>query len=85
MWGESIVLQQVLLTLYADYRVSQTQYVFSNEIFALPIGIQLIGDRSGEGIESFNLTLVLPSSQPISADIVSPSSVTVIIIDDDCT
>ena len=39
----------------------------------------------GEGIESFNLTLVLPNSQPISADIVSPSSVTVIIIDDDCT
>ena len=73
------------ILLYADYTVNQNQYVFSNEILALPIGIQLTDDRSGEGIESFNLTLVLPSPQPISADIVSPSSVTVIIIDDDCT
>ena len=88
MCGGSIVLQQSIYggnIIYADYRVNQNQYVFSNEILALPIGIQLIEDRSGEGIESFNLTLVLPNPQPISADIISPSSVTVIIIDDDCT
>jgi hypothetical protein len=70
----------------ADYTINKNQYVFSNEILALPIGIQLNEDRSGEGIESFNLSLELPSPQPIiSADIVFPSSVTVVIIDDDCT
>ena len=76
----------IILNIYTDYRVNQNQYIFSNDILALPIGIQLTEDRSGEGIESFNLTLlVLPNSQPMSADIISPSSVTVIIIDDDCT
>ena len=88
MWGEEYCITTkyiIILNIYTDYIFNQHQYVFSNDILALPIGIQLIGDRSGEGIESFNLTLVLSNPQPISADIVSPSSVTVIIIDDDCT
>ena len=59
--------------------------MFSNETFTLPISIQLVEDRSGEGIESFDLTLVLSSqtSTSISADVVFPSQVTVVIIDDD--
>ena len=73
-----------MYTYYADYTINQNRYVFTNETLSLPIGIQLIGDRSGEEIERFNLTLVLPQ-QSISADIVFPSSVTVVIIDDDCT
>ena len=72
--------------MYPDYTVNQDQYVFTNETFTLPIGIQLIGDRSGEGIESFDLTLAVSSqtSTSISADVVFPSQVTVVIIDDDC-
>ena len=58
-----------------DYTVNQDQNVFSNETFTLPIGIQLVGDRSGEGIESFDLTLAVSSqtSSSISADVVFPS------------
>ena len=72
--------------MYTDYTVNQNQYVFTNETLTLPIGIQLVGDRSGEGIESFDLTLAVSSqtSTSISADIVFPSQVTVVIIDDDC-
>ena len=70
--------------MHADYTVNQNRYVFTNETFTLPIRIQLLEDRSGEGIESFDLTLMLPQ-QSISADIVFPGSVTVVIIDDDCT
>ena len=70
--------------MHTDYTVDQVHYMFTSETFTLPVGIRLIGDRSGEDIESFNVTLVLPP-QSISADIVSPGQVTVVIIDDDCT
>ena len=70
--------------MHADYTIDQVHYVFTSETFTLPVGIRLIGDRSGEDIESFNVALVLPQ-QSISADIVSPGNVTVVIIDDDCT
>ena len=45
--------------MFTDYTVNQDQYVFTNETLTLPIGIQLVGDRSGESIESFNLTLAV--------------------------
>ena len=70
--------------MHVDYTIDQFHYVFTSETFTLPVGIRLIGDRSGEDIESFNVALVLPQ-QSISADIVSPGNVTVVIIDDDCT
>ena len=72
--------------MYTDYIVNQDQYVFTNDTLTLPIGIQLVGDRAGEDIESFSLTLAVYSqtSNLISADVVFPSLVTVVIIDDDC-
>ena len=70
--------------MHTDYTVNEVHYVFTNETFTLPVGIYLIGDRTGEEIESFNVRLVLPQ-QLLSADIVSPGQVTVVIIDDDCT
>ena len=69
--------------MYADYIVNRMEYVFTNDTIEQQIGIQLLTDASGEGIESFVLSLVL-RPQMISANIVFPSSVTVIIIDDDC-
>ena len=66
----------------ADYVVNKDHYVFTNDTFELPIEIEILQDRSGESIESFNLLLVLPQ-QAVSAEIVFPGNVTVTIIDDD--
>ena len=70
-------------SMYVDYAINQEQYIFSNATNELPIGIELLPDRSGESIESFTISLMLPQ-QPISTEITSPNRVTVIIIDDDC-
>ena len=64
-------------------------YNFDSGIGSLPIATVLLTDRIGEGIESFMISLLPPeatSAQMMGTapEIVYPSNVTVIIIDDDC-
>ena len=64
-------------------------YNFDSGIGSLPIATVLLTDRIGEGIESFVISLLPPEATSgqmmgTAPEIVYPSNVTVIIIDDDC-
>ena len=71
---------------HSDYVANDDHnYIFTRDITELPIATTLLTDRSGEGIESFNITLLQPvGTGADNVQIVSPSKVIVTIIDDDC-
>ena len=75
-----------VLVFLADYRSNSVEpYVFTSSITQLPIRTQLIGDRSGEPIETF--TICLPDSQvlqPMGVEAVEPMCVAITVVDDDC-
>ena len=76
-----LFLLYILIMLQND----DHSYIFTREINELPIATTLLTDRSGEGIESFIITLLPPvGTGADNVRIVSPSNVTVTIIDDDC-
>lgn len=73
--------------MFTDYIPNEDHtYVFTSGRTSLPIATTLINDNTGEEIEFFNISLSLPASQETgtTTELVYPSTVSVVIIDDDC-
>ena len=59
--------------------------MFTSNTSQLPIKTRLVGDRAGEPIERF--MICLPDAQvlqPMGAEAIEPTCVTITIVDDDC-